>query len=206
MHINTVLRKIQYQIARIEVIELLFWHGKNNRPSMETELAHNMIFTLRQNLFNRSEACFDSSLDSAVSFQVDLNSAINLLIKMNHGLDPSNQDVIFLKDLLIKIISDLSSLSSDLSSTISQLSCQFSISPAAQSESVIKPHDSFVAAECQQLQTDKVNQYFRNLVKKCMGDLEKAERLIQYEHRQYPDLSRLEAIRFAITRWERDNS
>jgi len=38
-----------------------------------------------------------------------------------------------------------------------------------------------------------------------MGDSEKAERLIQYESQQCPELSREEAIQAAILSWENDN-
>ncbi|WP_338431507.1 hypothetical protein [Synechococcus elongatus] len=206
MRISTVLRKVQYQISKIEVIELLFWHTKNNQPSIETEMAHNMVATLRQNLFIKSEACFDASLETIESnvrvFQSDLNSATNLLAQMNHGISPTNTDVIFIKDLLSKIISSLSSLNSELSIIISQL---YHHTPANPGFETYNQNFSFFEnpSKPEQLETDHG---FRTLVRKCMGDIDKVERLIQYEHRQSPELSRAEAIRFAITRWERDNS
>ncbi|MFM2430585.1 MAG: hypothetical protein RLZZ511_1798 [Cyanobacteriota bacterium] len=45
---------------------------------------------------------------------------------------------------------------------------------------------------------------FQRLIRKCMGDLEQAERLISYELGRSPNSSREEAIQAALIRWEID--
>lgn len=46
---------------------------------------------------------------------------------------------------------------------------------------------------------------FKDLINKCMGDLETVERLIKYELQKDPNLDRRGAIQAAIKRWESDN-
>ena len=53
--------------------------------------------------------------------------------------------------------------------------------------------------------SNKIDKLLKNLKCKCLGDLEKVERLIQYEHKKRPQSSRQELIQYAITRWEDDN-
>lgn len=119
MNLTKTVRRIQYQTAKLEVIEFLFWHGKNNQPSLETEMAYNMVFTLRQNLFNASEVCLDASLDTVqsnvTSLQNTLVGATNFLIQMNSGLTSTEMQVVFLKELFTNIISELVSLNAELS-------------------------------------------------------------------------------------------
>ena len=79
MNLTKTVRRIQYQTAKLEVIEFLFWHGKNNQPSLETEMAHNMVSILRQNLFSASEACLNASLDTVQSYVVSLQDTLDLL-------------------------------------------------------------------------------------------------------------------------------
>jgi hypothetical protein len=106
MNLTKTVRRIQYQTAKLEVIEFLFWHGKNNQPSLETEMAYNMISTLRQNLFNASEVCLDASLDTVQSYvtslQKTLVGATNFLIQMNSGLTSTEMQVVFFKRVVYR--------------------------------------------------------------------------------------------------------
>lgn len=205
MNLTKTVRRIQYQTAKLEVIEFLFWHGKNNQPSLETEMAYNMVFTLRQNLFNASEVCLDASLDTVqsnvTSLQNTLVGATNFLIQMNSGLTSTEMQVVFLKELFTNIISELVSLNAELSNTTLQLSDNSS-------------PDQFIGLDYQKSPSIEVgsdstgsviDRQLKNLINKCMGDVEKAERLIQYECQRQPKLDRREAIQFAIMRWESDN-
>lgn len=205
MNLTKTVRRIQYQTAKLEVIEFLFWHGKNNQPSLETEMAYNMVFTLRQNLFNASEVCLDASLDTVqsnvTSLQNTLVGATNFLIQMNSGLTSTEMQVVFLKELFTNIISELVSLNAELSNTTLQLSDNSS-------------PDQFIGLDYQKSPSIEVgsdstgsviDRQLKNLINKCMGDVEKAERLIQYECQRQPKLDRREAIQFAIMKWESDN-
>jgi hypothetical protein len=111
----------------------------------------------------------------------------------------------FLKELFTDIISELVALNAELSNTTLQWFQQ----PSDNFSS-----DLFVGLDYQKSPSIEVNpdstgseidQQLKNLINKCMGDAEKAERLIQYECQRQPELDREGAIQFAITRWESDN-
>ncbi|MEM4380467.1 MAG: hypothetical protein QXL01_07300 [Thermoplasmatales archaeon] len=204
------VRRIQYQTAKLEVIEFLFWHGKNNQPSLETEMAYNMVSTLRQNLFNASEACLDASLDTVqlyvASLQDTLVGATNFLTQMSSGLTSTEMQVVFLKELFNNIVSELITLNAELSDGVSQAFQQPSdnSTPVSQFLGLNYQQPSSVAIDLDSTES-MTEQQFKNLINKCMGDAEKAERLIQYECQRNSQLDRDEAIRSAIIRWESDN-
>ena len=209
MNLNRTVYQIQYQTAKLEVIESLFWHGRNDQPSSES--VYNFISDLRQNLFNASEDCLDISLDVSApylnSLQVALTKTINLLTQMNNELDPTDSQIIFLKELFTDIVSELISLNAEFNDTALQ-------SSQRSSDSRLVTASRFKDLSCQNFvansgvpdSTDSsIDQLFRNLVTKCLGDSGRAERLIQYERRRHSNLDREEAIRAAIIRWENDN-
>ena len=210
MNLTKIIRKIQYQTAKLEVIEILFWYGKNDQPSLETEMAYNVISTLRQNLFNTSEACFESSLDTVkshvASLQNTLIGANNLLAQMSSGLTSTEMQVVFLKNLLDNIFSELVDLQAELSNT--------NLQPFQTSNDAFLTVSQFVDSSYPKPVSNSSNfnsagsaaeQKFKDLINKCMGDFEKAERLIQYECQKNSELDRAGAIRSAIRRWESDN-
>ncbi len=173
-------------------------------------MAYNMLSTLRQNLFSASEACLNASLDTAqlyiASLQDALVSATNFLIQMSSGLTSTDMQVVFLKELFINITTELITLNTELSNGASQAFKEPS------DDSI--PISQFLGLNYQKLSSvtvdsdsasSMIEQQFKNLINKCMGDAEKAERLIQYECRRNPELDREGAIRSAITRWESDN-
>ncbi len=192
MHLTQTVRRIQYQAAKLEVIELLYLHEKNQQPSLDVEVAHNIISTLRQQLFTASEACFDVPLDATQScvhsLQSTVVSATNFLVKMSSGLTSTETHVVFWKEVFTSIISELVALNAELNNV--------KLQPFQIAATISSDFDSNLS---------KVNQQLKNLVSKCMGDSEKAERLIQYEFQECPELSREEAIQAAIISWEDDN-
>jgi len=190
MNLTKTLCRIQYQTARLEVIEFIFSRVNNPESQMAVEMAYNMIFTLRQSLFSASEACLDASRDTLKycvdSLQHTLVDATSLLIETSGGL---TGEVLF-HELFNSIILELVSLNSELSD-------------------VVLGSDPFVDSSYQQSSPSLVKtepgQNFKNLVTKCMGDSQKAERLIKYEYQQNSALDREGAILSAIMRWENDN-
>ena len=147
-------------------------------------------------MFNASEFCLDASLEAVqphlASLQDTLNSAVSLLLQMNSGLNSPEPLIVFLKEFSTKIISELVNLNTELSSTAPSfvgLNYQQSSSESASTDS----DGSLVAQE------------FKNLINKCMGDIELAERLIKYERQRHSELDREGAIQSAIVRWESDN-
>lgn len=209
MNLTKTARRIQYQTAKLEVVEFLFWHGKNNQPSLETDMAYNMVSTLRKNLFNASEVCLDASLDTVqlyvTSLQNTLVGATNFLIQMNSGLTSTEMQVIFLKELFTDIISELVALNGELGNITLQ-SSQHSSNNSSPSQFLGLDYQEPSSIQVNSNSTGSVmDQQLKNLINKCMGDVEKAEHLIQYECQRHPELDRAGAIRFAITRWESDN-
>lgn len=206
MILTKILREIQYQTAKLEIIELLSWYWKNNEPSLDTEMAYNMIFTLRQNLFNASEACLEAPLEEMQlhisPLRDTLISATNFLSQMNSGLNSSEMQVVFLKELFTSIVSELVNLNARLADAISESSQQ---SFYKNSSIATKPKESVYQQPLVDSDDSVANQNFKKLINKCMGDAEKAERLIQFECQRNSKLDREAAILSAITRWERDN-
>jgi hypothetical protein len=126
---------------------------------------------------------------------------------MNSGLTSTEMQVVFLKELFTSITSELVALNTELGNAI------------LQPQQLQQPSDNSSPAQFVRLNyqnplsiavapdsaSSMIDQQFKNLINKCMGDVEKAERLIQYEHQRYPELDRKGAIQSAITRWESDN-
>lgn len=199
MSLEKIVYKIQYQIAKIEVVELMIQYSKNNQPSLELEVSYSMISTLRQNLLNATEVCLNPSIDTLHlqinSLQKTLISANNLLIQISIGMNSTDIGSLFLQELLTNIVSHFVSLNTELGKIASQLT-----------QLTQQSSDNYNSVEANFIVTGNViDQNFKNLVNKCMGDIKQAERLIQYECNQNSSLNREEAIRFAIMRWERDS-
>lgn len=211
MTLTKTVRGIQYQIAKLEVIELLFWHGKNYQPSLDTEMAYNIMFTLRQKLFSDSEACFDAPSDVVQSYIASLQSTIisanNFLVQTNSGLSSTEIQVLFLKKLFTNIISELIALNTELSVALQRLQISSTYRNSGNDADIELTSLSNQQSLSSHLDStsSKVEQLLRNLVNKSMGDSEQAERMIQYEYRQSPALSKEEAVQAAIMRWESDN-
>lgn len=186
-NLNGIICKILYQTGKLEVIELMYLDGKKFEPSLEMEMAYNLISTLRQKLFLDSQVCLDVPLDIAkpnvISLQKTLVSVNTFLIQMNGGLTSTERQIIFLKELFSAIVSELSILNSELDAIL-------------QSSSVSSSLDSSFS---------EIDELLKKIKCMCLGDTEKVERLIQYEYNKSPQLSRQELIQSAIMRWESDN-
>lgn len=185
--LNRVICKIQHQLGKLEVIELIYLNAKNTDSSLEVEIAYKMICTLRQNLTNNSIICLNVFSDKAsayiTSLQKTLVSVNNLLIEMSTGLNSSDARVIFLHELFSGIVSELTTINTELNVIL----------------------QSFLTSVYTDSSFNQIEELLKNLRCKCLGDLEKVERLIQYEYKQNPQSSREKLIQSAIARWEHDN-
>ncbi|MDH5434556.1 MAG: hypothetical protein OEY19_11475 [Gammaproteobacteria bacterium] len=53
--------------------------------------------------------------------------------------------------------------------------------------------------------TADINSFEHDLIRRCFGDRNKAERLINHEMKRSPDLSRIDAVKRALDSIARDN-
>jgi hypothetical protein len=112
----------------------------------------------------------------------------DFLLQASSAINTSDPGAVFIKELMTNIISELVNLSICLTTPELKL---FNVT----SNSLV---GTSLESSCSELG-------FKKLLRKCMGDIEKAERLINYEIRQSPGRSRDEAIQAAIIRWEMDH-
>lgn len=209
--------KIQYQVAKLEIIEFLFQHEKNTKPSLESEIACNMITTLRQKLFDDSETCLDLFLfetsantikPSIQSLQNTIASVNNFILRMNSGL--TTPDTLLLKELFTNIITALLSLNTVLETQLLELSelslnldsLEYDVELKLSALNINSP--SYTEQENDHILIHS-EALLKKLISKCMGDREQAERLIRYEYQKNSKMSREDAVQSAITRWELDN-
>ncbi|NJO79195.1 MAG: hypothetical protein HC827_12180 [Cyanobacteria bacterium RM1_2_2] len=208
MSLIKTVRKVQYQTAKIEVLELLFWHGKASQPSLETELAHSMFSTFRQKLFCDSEACLDAPSNSSLilALQNTIVGVHNFLVQMNSGLTSTETQVLFLKKLLTSIASELVGLNTELycALQVSQEPLSFGLLYDDTENNIAGTNPDLQSATTPPT-SSQVDQLFKDLMNKCMGNSQQAERLVQYEQQRNPLLIREEAVHAAIIRWESDN-
>lgn len=191
MDLIRILYKIQHQTAKIEVWEIFARHAVNSKSGPEAEQAEqlaDMFSSLRENLFDASEDCLEASSD-ALHFEIALLqdaliSTTNFIIQINNALPSADVSTLPVKELFVGIVSELLALNTELDAIRS--------SAPQQSSSCGPAHDTS-------------DQSYKNLLGKCMGDADMAERLIQYEY-QKRGLAREDAIDAAITRLEMDNA
>jgi hypothetical protein len=114
------VREIQCQAAKLEVLEMLYSVAKRQEPSLEVELAYNMISTLRQSLHAACESCFEAFDDDEEPPVADLKSTVtsvsSFLSQTISGFTSGEPQVLFLKEMLIDIVSKLVRLNSALDS------------------------------------------------------------------------------------------
>ncbi len=202
MQLVKCIYSVQAQVAKIEVLELLFLIGKSNQPSLEAEMAYNMVSTLRQNLFAASEDCLGEDKDNAISYLPKLSetllSATNFLKQSYNSLNHQDPQVLFLARLLTDIATELTNINTEIIQFI-LVSFQSHATSASQ-----VPQPLELGAQ-NNSEKECINKNIKVLVGMCSGDLEKAERLIQYEFRRSPEQHRGEAVLSAIQRWNEDN-
>jgi acyl carrier protein len=185
------IRDIQYQAIKIEVLVYICRAG-NDTPNPDVENLCDAFLNIYRNLLEVSERCFDSSPENIQSYIPALKEIVSytneFLLQINSALTTADPGVILIKELLANIISNLMNSNSDL--TIAELK------PLNIASSIMADTKSEIAAP---------DVDFHNLLRKCIGDVEKTERLIKYEIQKSPGRNRTEAIQAAIMRWEMDN-
>jgi hypothetical protein len=121
MNLKKTVHRIQYQVAKLEVLEILFLLKNRLDSSLDVRLAHSMMSTLRVSL---SEAC-ESYLEAPTD-QLDvrrgrlkdtLTSVNNYLGQMVEGLPPEDPQALFVKEVMVQVIAELISLGLYLDAT-----------------------------------------------------------------------------------------
>lgn len=116
MKLSKTVRLIQYQVAKLEVLEVMFLLRERATTSLDVRLAHSMISTLRSSLYEVTEACLESSIDDLTLRKVQLletlNSVNNYLSQMVSGLPIDDPQGLFIKEVIVRVISELITLGS----------------------------------------------------------------------------------------------
>lgn len=208
MDLEKTIYKIQYQIAKIEVVELMFLRGKNAQPGLETEMAYNMFFTIRKNLWDISEACLTESIvnskKSLSALKETLMSASNFLLQTCSGMSSQEPQVLFLVELLTNINTELMKLTGELdkfeSIEIKKISSNSKVDEALELLELSMPlgqqHSNGDYAQ---------NSSLKELINMCSGERGTAERLVAHEIKKLPGINRSLAILFAIEHLKDDN-
>jgi hypothetical protein len=119
MGLNTIVRKAQYQAARLEVIEQLFETFKIQQPSLQAEIAHNTVSTIRKSLYDACEKCFEASSgnelrQSSAALLTMVLSVSNMLTSWANQTPSPDAYSLFIKEILLNIAADLIALSAKL--------------------------------------------------------------------------------------------
>jgi acyl carrier protein len=184
------IRKIQYQAAKIEVLESMCKLGDGVQSPASKKL-YDELSIVRKKLFETAEECLNSDPECIQIYIPEVKKAITganeFLLQVTSSVQSQESGTLFIKDLMTDIISEL--IKSNLFLSVPSL----------------KPLNinsgGLVDASSEVISSDLE---FQNLLRKCMGDVEKAERLINYEIQRSPGRGRNEAIQAAIIRWEMD--
>lgn len=116
------MRRVQYEVAKIEVLEMMF----SIAPTTETEVARNMVFTLRKSLYDACETCLESSVEEATTSLTNLKNIVSsvsyFLEQMANNCTLDEPDTRFLREMLIGIVAKLTSLNTELSNYQKQIS------------------------------------------------------------------------------------
>lgn len=204
MNLPTIARRIQYQVAKIEVLEYIFSWTRKNNPSLEVEVCFNVITTVKDGLFKESEACIDvlpgKEIIAITSLQNTLITANSYLTEMYSG-NSVDLGFLLIKGLVTDVVSALLNLNSELNILLNSLQESKSV------ESAVETYQATLTESLNDVDEsiDSTELLYKSLITKCLGDTQKAERLIQYELNRSFVLTREGAIQSAIHRWERDN-
>lgn len=118
MKLSKTVRLIQYQVAKLEVLEVMFLLRERSSSSLDVRLAHSMISTLRSSLYEVTEACLEASIDNLDLHKANLletlNSVNNYLSQMVSGLPAEDPQSLLIKEVIVRVISELISLSSTI--------------------------------------------------------------------------------------------
>ncbi len=213
MSLIKIICNIEYQVAKLEVIENLFQNSTNTQATLETQLAYNMISTLRKKLFEDAENCLDLIIENQSENQIktslySLRSTIvsinNLLLQMSSGMTAPN--AVWAKNLFTNIVTELMQRNSELEINFLSPSQGFeNDNPFAETLEIFTIETQSTTSITYDSIPNESDNLLKKLISRCMGDYEQAQRLIEYEIKKNREINREEAIRCALTRWERDN-
>jgi hypothetical protein len=199
---------IQYQVAKLEVIEDLFRYSTNIQATLETQVAYNMVSTLRKKLFEDAEVCLDLLIENQSKNQIKISiyslrstivSVNNLLLQMSSGVN--TPDAVWVKILFTNIVTELMQHNSALETDFLLLSQGFeNDNPFEETLKVFTVNTQLEISVNDYSISNESDNLFKKLVSRCLGDYEQAQRLIEYELRKNQGINREEAIGLALTR------
>jgi hypothetical protein len=121
MNLRKTVHRIQYQVAKLEVLEILFLLKDRLDSSLDVRLAHSMMSTLRVSLSEACESCLEASTDQLDArrgrLKDTLTSVNNYLGQMVDGLPPEDPQALFVKEVMVQVIAELISLGLYLDAT-----------------------------------------------------------------------------------------
>jgi hypothetical protein len=114
MNLRKTVHHIQYQVAKLEVLEILFLLKDRLDSSLDVRLAHSMMSTLRCSLSEACDQCLEAPADQLDArrgrLKDTLTSVNNYLGQMVDGLPPADPQALFVKEVMVQVIAELISL------------------------------------------------------------------------------------------------
>ncbi len=191
MELSQIVRRIQYQAARLETIEFSIKCSEQEQTSSD-QGTNSGLGLLRESLYGGAESCLTASSENLQSQITNLKSIMAVTYNILVGIDDEIRNTITSLGVdLSTSIQAFAELCTSITSELSQLYSELESQEAALFDVASEP--------------SKAEHLLKSLIVKCLGDAEQAERLIQYEIERLPQLTREEAIQAAISRWEDDN-
>jgi hypothetical protein len=150
MKLSKTVNQIQYQVAKLEVLELLFALKDRQGGSLDVRLAHSMMSTLRRTLAESCDTCLAASIDELDQHRSRLQGTIesvnSYLGQMAGGLPPADPQALFVKEVIVRVISELLTLSSYLDQSQEEIPFQLPVNldaefyPDAFPQHPVAPH------------------------------------------------------------------
>jgi hypothetical protein len=118
MKFSTTVHQIKYQVAKLEVLEIMFLLKERLGGSLDIRLAHSMLATLRRSLYECCDNCLEASIEEIEQNRQRLRETIEsvnrYLNQMVNGLPPEDGQALFVKEVIVQVIAELISLSTNL--------------------------------------------------------------------------------------------
>jgi hypothetical protein len=118
MKFSKTVHQIKYQVAKLEVLEIMFLLKERLGGSLDIRLAHSLLSTLRRSLWDCCDTCLEASLDDLEQqrhrLKEMLASANGYLGQMVNGLPAEDPQAVFVREVLVQVISELISLRANL--------------------------------------------------------------------------------------------
>jgi hypothetical protein len=221
INLKKAVYKILSQSAKIEVLEYLLKIVQEKGIAKEIEETLTEFCSSRQKLTEKSELCLELILLEKSSLLInqslsDLQNSVfivtNFLIAFNSitlNSDASGIDTNPLINLYSKVIDELLSsnkiIEAYLQNQTSTDNFIGSLDPQPKTHNISTDSVNWVSSYKSNEFRIPTENSLKNLLNKCRGNHEQAERLIMYEQQRNSSLSRDSAIQCAISRWESDN-